>query len=152
MPGLKQTVPRAELTAVIKLLQFVDVNQDLEIVTDSKITYRKCRAIEQRVVHARLGFTSHKSVAEKAAVNGDLWLVFESLMQTRNACTSFYWMKANMEDEQIASSRFSVLTIVANGVADKLAGNAAKAVQVAPCVSRPFVQVKRQTLLIQKGC
>jgi len=116
VPNSAQTVPRAELLAVVRILQNVAHEADLDIVSDSLITV-----------------AGYNRTGERQRANEDLWLLADELLSARRAAgssTVVRWIKAHAAAADIAVHGLLPRDVAGNYAADVLANKAAAAVQV----------------------
>ena len=153
LPGVSQTIVRAELFAWIVVLYFVE-DGPVQIVTDSEANVR--------VFHQ---FCIGTEKLEVEIANVDLWSVFLGLARRRSVLPRCTWVKSHITGAGVseADSRklvakhpdLAVEDIVGNAAADALADLAAQEVQVSKVEAANFLaqvsvakKVQRRALVV----
>ena len=116
--GVEQTVPRAELYAILLVLRSAANGAKLDIRSDSK-------------TNVDLFYTTTSNTL--ASTNGDLWHEAWQLIDSKSLDVTLKWVKGHCESVDVAT-RFSMTIhdIYGNACADRLADRAAQAYEVAP--------------------
>ena len=133
----RHTVPRAELRAVIALVEALAPGHS-QVWTDAK--------------YVAAGFGAGRHLTQQVQIrharsNQDLWCRLGNAMTTRGVQLTVSWMKSHATDQHILSYNLSEQQVVGNYVADALAGVGASE------NPRPVVDVDtldQATWLVQK--
>eukprot|EP00959_Pyramimonas_sp_CCMP1952_P383285 8031405-Pyramimonas_sp.AAC.1 len=131
----RQTVPRAELAAIVECLRLVGTSQDLHVVSD-----------HYNIVQA---FLSGKAHSSKLA-NYDLWWEFWELLDSRTASFRLCHVPSHLLEDPVKFARFGDSAnwdhVVLNVLADSLADARAEECQV------PADVVRDHNDLVQQAC
>jgi len=114
LPGHVQTNNRAELAAVLNVLQCE--HRNVLIKTDSSYVYNGC--LKHRHVWAATGWASVK--------NTDLWWEVHAILEQRGAAVAFCKVKGHATREDVSSGRVLAADKRGNDAADFLATEGAK--------------------------
>ena len=129
--GDKQTVPRAELQAIITLLQVTAGT--IRVCTDSDYVY--------------IGFNrGHKHVHNE---NNDLWIELWEAHHARNGTIFLQWVPSHVAEHDIATSNIPPWCFFNNQVADGLCTAIAEDFQVPSEVASQIEDLDRVTGLIR---
>ena len=135
LDSVRQTVPRAELAAIVECLRCVDPAQDLRVVTD----------------HANIvkGFLAGRAASARLA-NFDLWWEFWQLLSERTGDFQLSHVPSHLLDDSQKLARFGDSVdwdhVVLNSVADELADLRARECQV------PHSVVQTYNELVANAC
>ena len=127
-----QTVPRAELQAVVRLAG--STNGDIVVWCDNLGTVQGV----------------HGGPAALHAVNGDLWERFWKARTARPGLFAVKKIKSHLDEEPSLICTFPLLGVFCNLVADRLAGFAAGQVQVAEQTCNELVRLYRDVATVQQ--
>ena len=116
LPGSKQTVPRAELFAMLLVVRHV-VAGDVTIKSDS-------------LVNCEL-FGKGKSAC-LLSVNHDLWAQLWSLIEQKALSVNMFWIKGHATVENILQHDLAPVDVAGNFCADALANSASVVAEVWP--------------------
>ena len=130
LPGRRQTVPRAELHALTKLLQVADV-QDRPIYTDSEVCFKRWQS------GCRMG---RSSMLDGWA---DFWQAHD-----RHDKPVITWVPSHKGVEEVGTA-ISLEAFLANSAADLFAEEAANCAQLDPFYIRKFQEADDMLSLIQ---
>ena len=137
LPGRHQTIPRAELFAIVTVLRTVDPAASLVICTDSQIAVRQ--------------FTAGRSATE-ASLNCDVWEDFWNCWDLRLqhcATTSLRWVKGHVDAASWFKYNCNLNDFVGNGIADALANRAAADALLPPRDVQPVLKALQLVQLVQ---
>jgi len=112
MPGEQQSVPRAELAAVVAVLALANEGA-LHFVSDSLITVNKA----QWLLDMPAGFVVR-------GANADLWADFLRHARRRALRPTFLWIKSHITAQQVVEYSAAARDIIGNEMADALAERA----------------------------
>ena len=134
--GQVQTVPRAELYAMLVVVQRVG-SGGVTIVTDSKVNYD-------------LFYGPRQSALDSS--NGDFWSLMFAELDSKPLMLTMSWVKSHLDSPQIHTSHtFHDADFALNYFADVFAGWAAKRVEVSSEVAQVIVEaVKNQKLVARR--
>ena len=121
VPGSRQTVPLAELAAVLQVLRRVSLASSLHFVVDSRITVD------------RLNLIINGTALPTLLANKDMWKEVFAIVSRRRrarATTTCIWIKSHPTCRHIAEHGISVQDAMGNAAADVLADKAAKLARV----------------------
>ena len=139
LPGDIQTVPRAELTAVLVTVSNIEYFGTIDFFTDSEITKDTYYKGKHRAKHAN---------------NADLWTELFQLIDTKNIDLRIYWMPSHTADNPEKRSKapdwMEDWHVKGNDMADVLAGQAADMHRVPTTVSAGINKIHKDLRLIQK--
>ena len=136
LPGVVQTVPRAELYALRYLLNAATENANIEFITDNK---NNCETFNNDI------FAGTKSV------NHDLFKNIFGSISNKLLVVTVRWMPSHLQDKLSADEEFklpenvSMNDVKGNQWADELAGDSAKSFEVPLNVSSPYLYHKSLT-------
>ena len=119
LPGYVQTVPRAELYAMLAVVERVE--SWATIVSDSKINVDLYEA---------------GPVSAMKSANGDLWRRFFTSVESRKLVVRLVWVPGHLDEKPIKHVVPDIYFAL-NHVADRMAGHAATSVELAMHVATP---------------
>ena len=133
LPGVRQSVPRAELFCVIVLVWLVKVGAWVMVVSDSDITVK--------------GIKGRRSEGE----NMDLWALLWSLVAERRVSIEARWVKAHAADSRDLWVKYDPCPrdVVGNEAADALAERGAVSHAVPAATARVALEQIRLCGLVQ---
>jgi ribonuclease HI len=134
LPGQKQTVPRAELMAILVILQNVEPLQPVDIASDSMLSV----ALFLKGPRHTMGI-----------INEDLWCQIWAAVRRRKANTTVRWIKSHSGRKEIDKGLISVEDSKGNEWADKLADRAAELACVPALYAAPILAQQAQVIEIQ---
>jgi len=115
LPGDSQTLPRAELFAVLLVALHVEEAAVVDFFTDSKITKDTY-------------YKGHKRA--KFATNADLWVQLFNLIETKHVLLNIYWMPSHTDSQphkkKLAPSWMQDWHVKGNNEADTLGNRGAE--------------------------
>ena len=114
---VKQTVPRAELYALVMIVRSLPFGASIRIGVDAKYLMQ--------------GFSRDRSLGASGA-NGDLWDQYFSILSSNHLSVQFFNVKSHLGYDDIVAGRISVTDLVGNEAADAFAGRGAKLWEVHP--------------------
>ena len=133
LPGVVQTVPRAELYALQYLLNEAAENAEIEVITDNK----------------KNSETFNKGPdAGARSLNHDMFKDIFSCIQTKNLTVCVRWMPSHQQDKIDADENFqlpqnvSLSDVQGNSWADELAGASAQSLELPLNVTSPYIYHK----------
>ena len=122
LAGPVQSVPRAELSAALDILERVPSDVELEIVADAEYVVKIASSFFSTI---SISVESAKNLPYLFGPNGDLWKPFLDRALERSAPTLFRWAKSHATALQIATCRISVHDFLGNTMVDAFASEAA---------------------------
>ena len=134
LAGEPQTVPRAELFAIIVVLLFLSPGAAAIIHTDSELCSK--------------GFAAQTDQGE----NADLWQLLWSTISAKSLDIQVRWVKAHglEHPEFISKFALSLHQLLGNALADKLADRAADAAAIDPDIACRILSLYAETQAIQR--
>ena len=126
-----QTVPRAELAAVAELLQWTA--GDILILSDSAYV----------VGHVQRGF------GVRCSTNCDLWADIRRRLKERPGLVTIHKVKSHTSPEAVQQGVIKAADRHLNGIADTLAGIAARKAALPPGVVKDALEMRAELRLIQ---
>ena len=104
--GYRQTVPRAELYAVIQILKLRQTGSTTRIGVDCKYVIKESRL-------------SHLTVAARS--NADLWAEYHDLVRVKCLTVALFKVKAHMSVDDVISGVIAPQDFVGNAAGDAFA-------------------------------
>ena len=137
LPGVAQTVPRAELSAVIDALSFIDINVELHFIVDATyVSGIGTQLIESSKSQLRGdGVPSHNCLF---GCNANLWSLFLESFSKRTSKVTFSWSKSHASAEQLFRGHVCKEYFLGNVVADAFADQAADLHMLLDSVVAPY--------------
>ena len=136
LPGPIQTVPRGELFAILYVIQRTSYNKTIHFVTDNLKVAQK--------------YNEGKDSA-LLSTNCDLFKELFEILHTRNIKLTVRWMPSHLlETGHTPPESVSRIDILANDLADKQAGKAAKRHEISLNISTSFIYYHYLARRIQK--
>ena len=135
LPGQVQTVPRAELFAVVFVLELVEAGSTVIFTTDS---YKNCESYHKGPMHTQY------------SLNADLFRRMFTAINVKGIHFTLRWMPSHLNDgKKTIPDHVTCTDIRANSIADEFAGEAAKTFKVPLNVSAPIIYYHNLTKRIQ---
>ena len=135
LPGPKQTVPRAEISALIEVL--IHTEGDILICSDCK--------------HVVDIFNRGASYLTTTLENNDLWTRLKLALDNRSGSVSVEWCPSHEEEAAVQRGLISTWHVVANYVADKLAEKAAASANMSDHFADSIACWERRAQQVRKG-
>ena len=135
LEGERQTVPRAELAAVIDAMRTLPQAIQLEAVVDASYVVKNGRYIA-RMLDGILEVSKEHAKGVIATIdqifgcNGDLWANFAQLYVERRAPMTFKWVKSHQTARMVVHGTSSTRDLHGNILADAFADKAAERAQL----------------------
>ena len=118
LPGVEQSVPRAELYGILIVVKHAVPSAVLDIRSDSKVNVDMFTTGRENTLHS---------------TSADLWQELWSLIDHKSLSVSLTWIKGHCTTpEQATKHGLSLLDVYGNATADRLADRAATLYEVAP--------------------
>jgi ribonuclease HI len=134
LPGRKQTVPRAELEAIVAVLRHHKHGTEVRVVSDSELNVKLYLA---------------GPAAGARTVNSDMWAEFWQL-HCNFRLVDIAWCKGHAGESELRTGRISLHHLVGNSCADALAGRAAQLAMVGPNDSLAVLWARGTAVALQK--
>ena len=115
LPGIRQTVPRAELFAIMEIIINLRAGVQATITTDSKLNVDLFHAGDKKA---------------NSSANGDLWANIFNLIREKGLTVNIRWAKGHATTQNIDTHRIAAVDAFGNYIADAMANRAALLHQV----------------------
>ena len=137
LPGDVQSVGRGELFALVLLLEHVDAESSITFVTDNYGVYSV--------------YINGKKAASNSA-NCDLWDIVYQLISGKRLPVALRWMPSHLDKLPRSEwpSHVTEADVLSNAHADRLAGEAAKDVQVPFEIAVPIMIIVKRAAIVQR--
>ena len=154
LSGYPQTVPRAELSAVVDALETfpaqlaVNLHIDARYVVDTGIAVLEAMALKRHRA-SKIHFQG-KALRAMLGPNSDLWQRFITAVENRNPLIELIWIKAHATTVQLWSGIISPKDHRGNAMADAFADSAAASAQLPSEVLDSYDMVAARSFKIRR--
>ncbi len=122
LAGRIQTVPRAELSALVDLVAVVEPTTNLSVVIDAKYVVDN----GTKIIHLVRTTGAADRHPAMTGPHGDLWMAFYQSIKDRGGTVTLTWIKSHATATMIWSGYVGEGDFVGNALADVFADRAAK--------------------------